>query len=164
NLSHRRNSMEVTIRKATMKDIPSVLKLWKRLMAFHRNLSEYFEVADDAEEMWESFAIKQLDERDSLLIVAEIDGDIVGFSLSSIQSNIPVFKIKRYGVIYDFFVDEAFRNRGIGRKLFDYAKKWFEKKSVEHLQLSVAHHNPVAQEFWRAMGFTNYLDRMSRGI
>ncbi|HIE30058.1 TPA: hypothetical protein EYP66_22565 [Candidatus Poribacteria bacterium] len=35
--------MEITVRKATMKDIPSVLKLWKRLMAFHRNLSKHFE-------------------------------------------------------------------------------------------------------------------------
>ena len=156
--------MEIKIHQATMKDIPSVLKLWKKLMEFHRALSKHFEVADDAEEIWESFAIKQLDAQDSLLIVAKVDSDIVGFSLSSIQSNIPVFKIKRYGVIYDFFVDEGFRRNGIGRKLFEFAIKWFEKKGIKHLQLSVAHHNPVAQEFWHTMGFTNYLDRMSRGI
>ena len=155
--------MEITIRKATIEDIPSVLKLWTRLMEFHRNLSKHFEPEDDAENVWESFARKQLDEQDSLLIVAEVGGNIIGFSLASIQSNIPVFKIKKYGVIYDFFVEEAFRKRGIGRKLFDFAREWFEQKGVEHLQLSVVHHNSVGQEFWRAMGFTDYLDRLSRG-
>lgn len=156
--------MEITIRKATIKDMPSVLKLWTKLMEFHRKLSKNFEPADDAEKAWESFAKEQLDEQDSLLMVAEVSGNIIGFTLVSIQSNIPVFKIKRYGVIYDFFVDEAFRRRGIGRKLFDFAREWFEQKGVEHLQLSVVHHNPVGQEFWRAMGFTDYLDRLSRGI
>ena len=156
--------MEVTIRKATMKDIPSVLKLWMKLMEFHHTLSIHFELANDAEIVWESYIREQLDEQNFLLIVAEVSGNIIGFSLVSIQSNIPVFKIKEYGVIYDFFVEEAFRRRGIGRKIFAFARKWFEQKGVENLQVSAAHNNPIAQGFWHAMGFTNYLDRLSRGI
>ncbi|MBC8230050.1 GNAT family N-acetyltransferase [bacterium] len=156
--------MEITIRKATMKDMPSVLKLWTKLMEFHRTLSKHFEPADDAEKVWESYVRKQLDESNSLLIVAEVSSNIVGFSLASIQANIPVFKIDKYGVIYDLFVEETFRGRGIGRKIFDFAREWFEQNGVEHLQVSVAHHNPVAQKFWHAMGFTNYMDRLSRGI
>ena len=156
--------MEITIREATMEDMPSMLKLWTKLMEFHRTLSTHFELADDAENVWESFVRKQLDELNSLLIVAEFSGSIVGFSLASIQSNIPVFKINKYGVIYDLFVEETFRKRGIGRKIFDFAREWFEQNGVEHLQVSVAHHNPLAQRFWHAMGFTNYLDRLSRGI
>ena len=156
--------MEITIREATMEDMPSMLKLWTKLMEFHRTLSTHFELADDAENVWESFVRKQLDELNSLLIVAEFSGSIVGFSLASIQSNIPVFKINKYGVIYDLFVEETFRGRGIGRKIFDFAREWFEQNGVEHLQVSVAHHNPVAQRFWHAMGFTNYLDRLSCGI
>jgi len=156
--------MEITIRKATLKDIPSLLKLWTKLMEFHRTLSSHFELADDAETVWEFYVRKQLDEPNFLLIVAEVNGNIIGFSLASIQANIPVFKIKKYGVIYDFFVDEAFRKRGIGRKIFDFAREWFEQKGVEHLQVSAAHHNPIAQGFWHAMGFTNYLDRLAREI
>jgi ribosomal protein S18 acetylase RimI-like enzyme len=159
-----RNPMEITIRKATMEDMPSVLKLWASLMEFHRNLSKNFELADDAENAWESFARKQLDESDSLLIVAEVGDHIIGYSLASIQSNIPVFKIKQYGVIYDFFVAGAFRRKRVGRKLFDFTRKWFARKGIEHLQVSVAHRNPAAQGFWRAMGFTNYLDRFSCDI
>ena len=53
--------MEITVRQATMEDMPSIVKLWKRLMKFHRNLSKHFEPADDAESVWESFAKKRLD-------------------------------------------------------------------------------------------------------
>jgi ribosomal protein S18 acetylase RimI-like enzyme len=156
--------MEIKIRNATTKDMPSVLQLWTKLMTFHRALANHFDMADDAEEVWKSFAMKQLEEEDSLLIVAEVEDNIVGYSLVAIQANIPVFKIRRYGVIYDFYVEEGFRRSGIGRKLFEFTRKWFENKGIEQLQLSVAHHNPVAQDFWRAMGFTNYLARMSRGV
>jgi GNAT superfamily N-acetyltransferase len=130
--------MEVTIRKATAEDIPSVLKLWTKLMEFHRDLSENFEPADDAENVWESYVRNKLDEQDFFLIVAEVGDKIIGYCSAYIQSNTPVFRIKKYGVIGDLFVEDAFRRRGIGRKIFDFARKWFEQKGVEHLQVSVA--------------------------
>ena len=133
-------------------------------MESYRNLSEHFEPADDAENAWESFARKQLDERDSLLIVAEVGNKIIGYCLARIQLNPPFIRIRKNGVISNLFVEEAFRRRGIGRKLFDFARKWFEQKGVEHLLVTVVHHSPVAQGFWRAMGFTDYLDALTRRI
>jgi GNAT superfamily N-acetyltransferase len=144
-------------------------------MKFHRNLSKNFEPADDAESVWGEFVRNRLNENDFLLIVAEfvlnankelrskrsVDDKIIGYCSAFIQSNTPVFRIKKYGVIGDIFVEEGFRGRGIGRKLFGFARRWFEQRGVENLQVSAAHHNLVAQEFWRAMGFTNYLDRLS---
>ena len=156
--------MEIKIRKATIEDIPSVLKLWTELMEFHRNLSKNFEPVGDAESIWESFARGRLDEQDSLMIVAGINDRIIGYCSAFIQLNTPVFRIEKYGVIGDIFVEETFRGRGIGRNLFDFAQKWLGQKGCEHLQVSVAHHNPLSQGFWRKMGFSNYLDRMSRKL
>jgi ribosomal protein S18 acetylase RimI-like enzyme len=57
-------------------------------------------------------------------------------------------------------VDPAARRSGVGQALFDALKAWFRERGASHLELAVAHNNPVSQGFWRAVGCTDYTDIM----
>ena len=94
------------------------------------------------------------------MLVAEVDGELVGQIMGALRDPYPVFEPGRYGYVTDVVVDPAVRRSGVGRALFESLKMWFREKGVTHLQLQVAHKNVASQAFWRAMGCTDYMDTL----
>ena len=93
---------------------------------------------------------------DRLLLVAEIDGKIVGYAAAEIQARSPIFRIAKNGYINDVFVEEEFRKLGIAREFLTELKKWFESKGIKHVELSVLADNEVGKKTWAKFGFETY--------
>ncbi len=87
-----------------------------------------------------------------LLFVAREKRAVVGVALAVYQ---PSAELGRVLVLNDFFVDPAFRRKGIGRAIA--AKLLEEAKAmhVDQIDLEVLGTNAVAAAFWKAMGFRN---------
>ena len=77
--------------------------------------------------------------------------------IGCVRDQIPVFEPVRYGYVTDAVVTESARHQGVGRALFAALKSWFREQGVTHLQLQIAHRNPLARSFWRGMGCTDYM-------
>jgi len=81
----------------------------------------------------------------------------VGFMLCLLEPNVPVYKERKIGVISDVFVKEQRRRKGLAKKMFDFAAKWFKKNKVRTVRLNVAADNLEARAAWRMLGFESFM-------
>jgi ribosomal protein S18 acetylase RimI-like enzyme len=106
---------------------------------------------------WSKYLREKFDEISTKLVVAEEDGEIVGFMLCMLEPNVPVYKEKKIGVISDVYVKEERRRRGLAKKMLDFAAKWFIKNRVRTVRLNVAADNLEARAAWRMIGFEPFM-------
>lgn len=87
------------------------------------------------------------------IFAAILDGEPVGycFCVRQVQSAASMQKISTL-YIDDLCVDKAFRGRGIGKALYDYAVEYAREKGYYNLTLNVWACNPSAQRFYEKCG------------
>ena len=111
----------------------------------------------DSKRKWSKYLREKFSEISTKLVVAEEDGEIVGFMLCLLEPNIPVYKEKKIGVVSDVYVKEQRRRKGLAKKMFDFAARWFRKNKVRTVRLNVAADNLEARAAWRMMGFESFM-------
>lgn len=145
------------IRDANSDDLNDVVVLWEMLAHHHEELSDQFALAWDGKRKWSKYLEERFSEISTKLIVAEEEGEIVGFMLCLLSPNTPVFKDRKIGVISDVYVLEERRRKGVAKNMLNRAIKWFEKNKVRSIQLGVAFDNFEARAAWRQVGFEPYI-------
>jgi ribosomal protein S18 acetylase RimI-like enzyme len=53
-------------------------------------------------------------------------------------------------------IDPAYRDRGLGHKIYDWFEGWLIEQQVHGVCLGVLEENHAAYRFWQAMGFEEY--------
>lgn len=155
---------QVVIRQAIRKDVGGILPLWNQMMDCHAALDARFRPAPDGEKHWATVLRSWLRDYDTCVLVADAEGQLVGYIIGMIRENPPVLLPPIYGLVSDICVDPACRQQGIGRRLFEGLQDWFREQELSTVQLNVAHGNPVSQAFWRAVGCEDYMDRLWFGL
>ncbi|UNK31095.1 GNAT family N-acetyltransferase (plasmid) [Bacillus sp. N5-665] len=101
------------------------------------------------------FIRKTINEKDSDILIAEIDNGTVVFLL--IQELItPSYKClveHKYAFITDIIVGTKYQNQGIGSALLLEAKKWAENRNLDYLELNVLSENTGAITLYEKQGF-----------
>jgi ribosomal protein S18 acetylase RimI-like enzyme len=159
--------MEFMVRMGTEKDLPEMLQLWREMMDFHALMEPRFRPAPVpvGEDAWEKHLRADIwGNGDWCVLVAEAEGKLIGQIMGVLRSAYPVFEPERYGYVTDIVVDPTARRSGVGRALFEALRAWFREQEASHLELQVAHRNPVSQSFWRAMGFTDFMDTLRKDL
>jgi ribosomal protein S18 acetylase RimI-like enzyme len=168
----------VEIRLAREEDIPQIVPLWKELIGLHYFRDSSFEIDKDAPQRFEEFLQTSLKKADTFILVAESLSEekhhqleintprgleisktnkIIGYCTGYIKSRLPVFKIKATGYIWDIYVGVEYRQKSIGRELFNAAKSWFEGHGMKRIELSMAMINDVSDQFWKHLGFRPFM-------
>ena len=111
----------------------------------------------DSKRKWSKYLRERFSEISTKLVVAEEDGEIVGFMLCLLEPNIPVYKERKIGVISDVFVKQQRRRKGLAKKMFDFAARWLKKNKVRTVRLNVAADNLEARAAWRMLGFEPFM-------
>lgn len=151
----------ITVRDAEDRDFPELLVLWRELMAVHTELDPRFALADDADERFESYVDTAIHRDDYRVRLAMLGHRVVGFAISCILPNSPVYRAEWIGYVNDLCVTASVRRRGVGDKLVADAVDWLRRAGAESIEVYVAHENKLAQRFWRGVGARDYLDRLS---
>ncbi len=86
-----------------------------------------------------------------VLLVARERRSVVGVALAVYT---PSAELGRVLVVNDFFVDPAFRRKGVGRALAARLLEEAKSMRVDRIDLEVLPTNPDAMAFWRKMGFS----------
>src|SRR2546430_6497002 len=89
--------------------------------------------------------------REGVALLAEEDGRVVGYALASVVPETPV-----RAHLYDLFVAEGARNRGVGRALVAEVAAQMLHRGVSHLSLDVDVGNDGARRLYDQMGFMPY--------
>ncbi len=156
-------SDDARVRSARIDDLDALARMWEELASYHVDLGgPEYRLAPGWKREWQRFTRSHIGRKDRLCVVAEIDGNAMGFLLGAVLERPKVFQRYRYGHIYDVFVDAAHRNRGVGEALVDAAMEWFRVHRVDRVELYTHARNLLGLRFWKNMGFettVNILDR-----
>ena len=101
---------------------------------------------------------------DAELVVAEINGVIVGCGYARIEAAKHYLKHTHHAYQGFMYVDPAFRGRGINSLIIDELTKWAVSKNVFELRLDVYQANERAIRAYEKAGFKRYLVKMRLGV
>lgn len=136
------------IRTATEADIPRILELYQQLVL---EPSEAEMVRSEPE-----FSRKMFREMTNLkgyyLLVAEVEGEVVGTTVLVILPGL-AHGISHWGVLEFMVVDEAYRSRGIGQALMEYAAELAQEAGCYKIMLGSNKKRTDAHRFYRSAGY-----------
>ena len=128
------------IRLFTINDYDRVYELWKRTPGVGlRNL-------DDSRESMARFLVRNPNTN----FVAIEDGQIIGTALSGNDG--------RRGYLYHVCVDEAHRQKSIGRQLIEHVIEAMKAEKIAKLALVCFIDNKKGNDFWDSLGWTKRKD------
>ncbi|MBW3014214.1 GNAT family N-acetyltransferase [Candidatus Woesearchaeota archaeon] len=156
--------MKVEVRKARLKDVPEVIKLWKEFMKDHdkivlarnKKLKPYLEKRKDAPKSMERYIKGIIRSRNGGVYIAEVDREPAGFTIFWINKNPPVYKILKVGYVTDIFIKKQFRGLGISTQFRKIFTKFFKDKGIKHISMSVFPENKKALSIYHRWGYFDY--------
>ena len=134
---------DLVIRPAGAADLAALVPLFDGYRQF------YEQPSDPA--LARGFLAERLDRRDTVLILAELDGRAVGFThLFPILSST---RCARLWLLNDLFVSPAARKHGVARALLRAAESHARATGACGLELATAHTNTPAQRLYESLGW-----------
>ena len=149
----------VKIKNASRKDVEKIKSLWCEFIDFHESYDSYYKRSKNGARAFSQFVDKQISDRNALVLIAQVDNETCGYLIARIENRQPVFAETRYGMIYDIAVNEKYRRKGIGEKLYESSVDWFQSRKVKRIELNVAISNPISMKFWTKIGLKPYYER-----
>src|SRR3954452_2586045 len=140
------------IRPARADDVPAVLPMVRKLCELHRSWDQAkYDFKEGIEEMYRGWlTARATDPRAVFLVADRQDRGPVGFLIGTVEKEIPIYRLKEYGFIHDLWVEEDYRNEGLGRQLVMAAVARFREIGVEQVRLDTAAANDVARKLFEA--------------
>jgi ribosomal protein S18 acetylase RimI-like enzyme len=163
------------IRKATLEDIALLWSFEKEHRMYDKRLlSSKFRLffsgnVDSREEAkWRDHLRKLLDDRNTLILIAEEDGKPLGYAMALIAKWDDEFgrleDSRRTGYISKLFVTKRARGRRISHLLLGSVLKWFKCNKISYVSLHVWSNNTQAIEMYRKFGFDSFRMQMRKKI
>ena len=144
----------LTIRPAAAPDQELLGRFGGALMRQHHSADpRRFIQVEDPEAGYGRFLVSQLSNPNSLVMVAERSGTIVGYVYADVESTNWMNLRGPCGVVQDVFVDETARRLGAGRALMRAAIEWIRSKGRAQVVLQTKTRNESAQHLFTALGF-----------
>jgi L-amino acid N-acyltransferase YncA len=149
----RTRHVRIEIREATEDDLDDIVDLWELLVEHHQAYSEHFKLARDGRRKWSAYLEEKFSEKSTKLIVADEDGELVGFMLCLMSPGRPIFSEKTVGVVSDAYVVKHRRMKGVMREMLVVALRWFHKNKIKAAEVNVSAANLEARSAWAQLGF-----------
>ncbi len=157
----KEEELQVIVRNATKDDIPEITRMVKEFEKEHYKLvsskipelEPVLRLSKDYYKKELGWITKCLRARKARVLVAEMDGKVVGYGVFSIKKQPPICALSEYGHISQLYVKPRFRGRGISSALFEAAREWFQKKGVKWMDIGVHFGNDRALDIYRHWGF-----------
>jgi ribosomal protein S18 acetylase RimI-like enzyme len=145
-------------------DLPALGRLGALMVRMHHELDaeRFIPATPRTEQGYASYLESQLKEPTVLVLVAERNGDAVGYTYAAVEG--PDYMSLRgpAGVLHDIVVDPAHRREGIGRMLLDATLAWLDARGAPRVVLSTAVRNEAAQQLFTSAGFRPTMVEMTR--
>ena len=156
----------VTIRRASPADLPVLGRLGALLVQTHHDFDSqrFIPATPRTEEGYASYLGTQLDKANVVILVAERDGEAIGYSYAGVEGYDYMSLRGPAGVLYDIVVDPSHRGRGIGRLLLDATLHALQGQGAPRVVLSTAERNESAQRLFARAGFRRTMIEMTREL
>jgi GNAT superfamily N-acetyltransferase len=98
------------------------------------------------------------------LVVAELEGELVGSGYARIEQSKPYLKHHRHAYLGFMYVHPGFRGKGVNGAIIEALKEWALTKNISELRLDVYVENEQAIHAYEKAGFRRHLLEMRMGI
>ena len=134
------------IRPAGTADLPVLGHLGALLMRVHHDFDtrRFLSPGNDSERGYAWFLGTQIEDKDCLVLVAELDGDVIGYVYAAVAP--------------------AHRGSGAGSQLLDAAIEWLRGRGMPRVMLWTAEHNTGGQRLFARSGFRRTMVEMTREL
>jgi ribosomal protein S18 acetylase RimI-like enzyme len=153
--------MKPVIRKATIRDIDQIFKLYFEFHKFHaKNISHYLASMGRPDDRTNSELVKTLTEiiegENSSIFTAEVSGHLVGIVEIYLRQDDPsnhYITHHHYGHLQNLVVSEQHRGQGIGKLLVETAHQWAKCKGADEIRLDVWEFGAGPLGFYERLGY-----------
>jgi ribosomal protein S18 acetylase RimI-like enzyme len=154
------------IRPAVPSDVPALGRLGALLVRTHHDFDpkRFIAATPQTEHGYASFLGTQLDKPDVIVLVAERNGDVAGYTYAGVEGRDYMSLRGPAGVLYDIVVDPAHREQGVGRMLLDATLAALAVRGAPRVVLSTAEQNETAQRLFTRAGFRRTMVEMTREL
>lgn len=151
------------IRPARPDDVPAAARLAAGLVRQHHAFDpDRFLLVEPVEEGYARFLRTQVDREGVVFLVAESEGEVVGYLLGGLEGRDWMLLLDDCGKIHDVFVEERARGRGIGAALVEEAVRRLCALGAPRVVLSTAWSNEGARRLFSRLGFRATMVEMTR--
>jgi GNAT superfamily N-acetyltransferase len=156
----------LTIRRAEPRDASALGALGAMLMRTHYAFDpqRFLAAGDHAERGYASFLRSQLEDDDTVVLVAERDGRIVGYVYAGLEPMSWKELRAPAGFIHDVMVEDDEQSAGAGSALIDAAIAWLRNRGAPRVMLWTAERNDGAQRLFLRLGFRRTMIEMTREL
>jgi RimJ/RimL family protein N-acetyltransferase len=98
------------------------------------------------------------------LLVAEIDGEIIGSGYARLEESKVYLKHRRHAYLGFMYVVPSQRGQGVNQQIIAALTRWAVAQNVHEQRLDVYHDNQAAIRAYEKVGFRRHLTEMRRGL
>ena len=137
------------IRQATLNDLEILLEFEQLLIDYERNITSHIKDGHVNYYDIESFIKKS----DSVVIVAETNGEIIGSGYALISTNKTYKTPDKYVYLGFMYVKEEHRGKGVNKRIMNELIEWGKKNGHNIFKLDVYSNNFSAINAYQKAGF-----------
>ncbi len=146
----------IVVRKAGPDDVEDLLVMIEKFYRFNEEFDPAWSVKEETRDVAKEMASKYIEDPRSVVLVAQVDGKIIGFVRAEIREN-PILENGRLGIIVELYVHPQYRRRGVAKRLVEEASKELALRGVSVVGAEFPAANSVARAFYENLGFRPYL-------
>lgn len=156
----------VTVRPAAPADLAAIGRLGALLVRTHHDFDpeRFIPATPQTEQGYAAFLGTQLAESEVVVLVAEREGEVLGYTYAGVEGRDYMSLRGPAGVLYDIVVDPAHRALGVGRMLLETTMAALEARGAPRFVLSTAERNEGAQRLFASAGFRRTMIEMTREL
>ncbi len=145
--------MNVNLRRAIDADIPLIKEIsektvWNSIPEHQRMILDKRSWSDHVRKVFENLIRKE----DNEVFIAEDENqNFLGYIF--VGKGVDMMTGQVHGFVYDIFVKEEYRNRGVGKVLLRKAESYCRERGYRRIGLMVSVENQQAIELYTRMGF-----------
>ncbi|WP_345952033.1 GNAT family N-acetyltransferase [Mucilaginibacter sp. PAMB04274] len=138
---------QVELKHIDVTDVNAVVGLFDKYRVFYKQQSDVVEA--------HTFLNERLCNNESVIVIAEcrLDDNVVVKGFTQLYPKFSSARMKRNWILNDLFVDEPYRNQGIGKMIIEYALKFAKQNNAKYVQLETSVDNYAAQRLYESIGF-----------
>lgn len=146
---------DIVIRRAESRDAAPLGELGASLMRMHYafDAQRFLEPGHGVESGYARFLGSQLQDDESIVLVAERRDRVVGYVFAAIEPLSWKELRDECGFIHDLLVTDDARRSGVGEALLDKAIEWLREQGMPRVVLGTAAQNETARRLFERRGF-----------
>ena len=151
---------KIIIRKASLKDLDILLRFEQGVIDLERSCDRTLN-----DSLFHHYDIEKMITASNVeLVVAELDGDIIGSGYARIENAKPNLKHTSHAYLGFMYVVPNHRGKGVNKKIIEVLQQWVISQNVTEMRLEVYYNNLPAIKAYEKIGFIKHIMEMRMGL